>query len=484
MAFLHGVDTQEIKIGTETITEVKSAVIGLVGTAPKGPINKPTLVYSASDAAQFGTFAEHGLTSGYSIPAAIDAIHAHGAGTIVVVNVFIPSENTETEKTITDEVLTFAEDNKATVTHPEKVSNLVLTSADGATIYELNTDYTFDAETGAITKVAEGALAEVASVKANYKYVETIKTDNNVKDIAAADIIGSTSEKGERTGLQALEDVFSLYGFNPKILICPGWSEQNGVREAMLTIAEKLRAICLIDAPVGVSVTDCITARGAEGTFDWQTTSERAYLLYPHVKRYDQETDADQLCPYSSVMAGLIAQTDRDDGYWFSPSNRSISRITGVERKLTSRYSDPNCEVNRLNEKGITSILNDYGTGYKSYGNRLANFPGISGITTFITCRRVADMIEDTLEQNMAQFIDRPLNSAIISDIISLGSSYLRKLEARGAIIGGTCYASSEDNTAESLADGRLVVYYEFTPPAALERITNKVVLTNKYYGS
>ena len=483
MAFLHGVDTQEIKIGTETITEVKSAVIGLVGTAPKGTINKPTLVYNASDAAQFGIFAEHGLTSGYSIPAAIDAIHAYGAGTVVVVNVFTPSETSETEITITDEVLTFAED-KATVAHPEKVSNLVLTSPDGETTYELNTDYTFDAETGAITKVAEGTLAEVSSVKASYKYSETIKTDNNVKDITAADIIGSTSEQGERTGLQALEDVFSLYGFNPKILICPGWSEQNGVREAMLAVAEKLRAICLIDAPVGISVTDCISARGAEGKFDWQTTSERAYLLYPHLKRYDQETDEDQLCPYSPSMAGLIAKTDRDDGYWFSPSNRTLSGITGIEKKLTSRYSDPDCEVNRLNEKGITSVMNSYGTGYKSYGNRLANFPSTSGLTTFITCRRVADMIEDTLEENMAQFIDRPLNSAIVSDIISLGASYLRKLEARGAILGGTCYASSEDNTAESLADGRLVVYYEFTPPAALERITNKVVLSNKYYAS
>ena len=211
VTWIHGVETIESTSATTSVTEVKTAVIAIVGTAPKGPVNKVTIVNNAKDAAQFGTFAEYGLTSGFTIPYTINAIQAYGTGTIVVVNVFTPSETSETEKTVADETLNFAE-GSATLAHPEKVSNLVLTSADGATTYELNTDYTFDAETGAVAKVAEGALAEVDSLKATYKYVETIKTDNNVKDITAADIIGSTSEQGERTGLQALKDVFNQYG--------------------------------------------------------------------------------------------------------------------------------------------------------------------------------------------------------------------------------------------------------------------------------
>jgi uncharacterized protein len=86
-SFLHGVEVIEITTGTAPITVVKSSVIGLVGTAPlwavapaSAPaINLPTLVNSASDAANFGP-----LVQGYTIPYALSAVQAQGAGQIVV----------------------------------------------------------------------------------------------------------------------------------------------------------------------------------------------------------------------------------------------------------------------------------------------------------------------------------------------------------------------------------------------------------------
>lgn len=481
ITWIHGVETIESTSATTSVTEVKTAVIAIVGTAPKGPVNKVTIVNNAKDAAQFGTFAEYGLTSGFTIPYTINAIQAYGTGTIVVVNVFTPSETSETEKTVADETLNFAE-GSATLAHPEKVSNLVLTSADGATTYELNTDYTFDAETGAVAKVAEGTLAEVDSVKATYKYVETIKTDNNVKDITAADIIGSTSEQGERTGLQALKDVFNQYGYNPKIIVCPEFSHEAGVREAMISIANKVRAICLVDAPKDATVDDCLKARGSEGSFNWQTTSDRVYLLYPYLKYYDQETNQDQSIPYSSVMAGLMAWNDKQNGYWYSPSNKNFVGVTGTQVKITSSYTDPDTEVQQLNAKGITSVMNAYGTGYKSFGNRLANFPETNGLPTFISSRRISDMIAESLENAQAPYVDLPLDGPIVDEIIRLGSNFLETLRSRKAIVGGSCWVSA-DNTTESLSDGKLIIDYEFTPPAALERITNQITLTSRYYG-
>lgn len=50
-SFLHGVETIEITKGARTITTVKTAVVGIVGTAPiedveedKRTINTPTLI--------------------------------------------------------------------------------------------------------------------------------------------------------------------------------------------------------------------------------------------------------------------------------------------------------------------------------------------------------------------------------------------------------------------------------------------------------
>ena len=91
-SFLHGIEVLEVDSGPVPVTVVKSAVIGLVGTAPSWAvaapasvpaINTPTLVSSARDAANFGP-----LVRGYTIPYALAAIQNQGAGQAIVVNVF------------------------------------------------------------------------------------------------------------------------------------------------------------------------------------------------------------------------------------------------------------------------------------------------------------------------------------------------------------------------------------------------------------
>src|SRR5690606_31016369 len=94
--FLHGVETIELNTGTRAIQVVKTVVIGLIGIAPMGAINTPSLVNSDRDAAQFG-----GTIPGFSIPQSLDAIFKQGAGTVIVVNVFDETKHTTT---ITDEV--------------------------------------------------------------------------------------------------------------------------------------------------------------------------------------------------------------------------------------------------------------------------------------------------------------------------------------------------------------------------------------------
>src|ERR1700689_5250521 len=96
-SFLHGVEVIEVPNGPVPVTAVKSAVIGLVGSAPTWAVqspsvapapNTPTLVSSALDAANFGP-----LVRGYSIPYALAAIQEQGAGEAIVVNVFDPSRH-------------------------------------------------------------------------------------------------------------------------------------------------------------------------------------------------------------------------------------------------------------------------------------------------------------------------------------------------------------------------------------------------------
>ena len=89
--FLHGIEVIELDSGARPVTTVTSSVIGLVGTAPQGPVNTPTLVLgSKSEAVKI--FGED--TEGYTIPAALNAIFDQTGAVVVVVNVADP-ENEE-----------------------------------------------------------------------------------------------------------------------------------------------------------------------------------------------------------------------------------------------------------------------------------------------------------------------------------------------------------------------------------------------------
>jgi phage tail sheath protein FI len=59
-SFLHGVETIEIEKGARTIRTVKTAVVGLVGTAPIDDVdaefrtvNEPTLILNEIDAVKY-----------------------------------------------------------------------------------------------------------------------------------------------------------------------------------------------------------------------------------------------------------------------------------------------------------------------------------------------------------------------------------------------------------------------------------------------
>ena len=88
--FLHGVEVIELNDGARPIRTVKSSVIGLVGTAGKGPVNKPVLILgSRAKAAEiFG--ANDDANKDYTIPKALDGIFDQAGAMVVVINVADP----------------------------------------------------------------------------------------------------------------------------------------------------------------------------------------------------------------------------------------------------------------------------------------------------------------------------------------------------------------------------------------------------------
>lgn len=390
--FLHGVETIEIDKGPRPIRTVKTAVVGLIGTAPSGPVNTPTIVTSVKDAAAFGDITATNA-AGHSIPQALDAIFDHGAGTVIVVNVFDPS-------------------------------------------------------------------------------IHTVTGESGKTPIAASHIIGTVDAAGKRTGMKALEDTYNLFGFNAKLLIAPGYATLTSVTTELIALAGKLRAMAIIDAPAGITVQQAIEGRGPSGAINFNTSSERAILCYPHLKVYDPRLDAERLEPMSPRLAGLMCATDVERGYWWSPSNQEFKGIVGAERAITARINDPQSEANLLNEAGIVTYFNSFGTGLRAWGNRSAAWPSVTHPKNFINVRRTADVLHESVEYSMLQFIDRPINDALIDDIRGSVNAFIRTLVGRGALVDGSCTYDPAKNPPTELALGHLTFDISFMPPTPAERIS------------
>ncbi|MBO9674418.1 MAG: phage tail sheath subtilisin-like domain-containing protein [Sphingobacteriaceae bacterium] len=466
-SYLHGVETIQVEIGSRSIQVVKSAVIGLIGISPIGPKNEVVLVSNDRDAAQFGL-----QIPGFTIPQSLDAIFAQGAGTVLVVNVFDPAFHTTAvtaeSHTVTDGGLRLSSAPIGTV--------VVKDSAGAAVAYVLGTDYSID-EYGNF-KVLSNLIANGTVLKFDFKKL-------NVSAINGTVIAGSLdSGTGVRTGMFCYDLAFNTFGFNPKILIAPGFSGLSSVANTLISATTKYRAITYISAPIGTTVAGAIAGRGPLGSINFNTSDKRVELLYPHIKKYDPDassvagTDVYINFDYSAFLAGIRASVDINEGFWVSSSNHEIKGTTGAERMISAGISDPNSDANLLNAAGITTVFNTFGTGNRTWGNRNASFPVNTAADSFMNIVRINDIVDESLEQAALPFVDKPITQALIDTIREAGNKFLRVLIGRGALIRGSVIKfNKEDNSAEELAAGHITFERVIMGPTPAERITFKSVL-------
>lgn len=380
--FLHGVEVIEVSSGPRTIRTAKSAVIGVVGTAPDAdsslfPLNTPVLIIgNRTEAAKLG------ITG--TLPEAVNAIFDQIGALIVVV------------------------------------------------------------------RVAEG--------------IDSDETTTNI-------IGGVDSETGQYLGLQAFLSSESITHVTPRILIAPHYTHDrpegnaNPVVTAMIPIAERLRGVIVADGP-NTTDQDAITWRS-----DWG--SSRVFIVDPWVKSYN---DVEKSVPASPYVAGLIAKIDNEQGFWWSPSNQVVNGIVGTVRPVDFALGDPNTRANFLNENEVATIIRQ--DGYRLWGNRTCSS---DQKWAFLSVRRTADLIHDSLLRAHLWAVDRNINRTYLDDVKESVNAYLAHLKAIGAVLGGECYPDPDLNTPANIAQGKVYFDFDFTPPYPAERISFRSHLINDY---
>ena len=453
-AFHHGTETKRIDGGTSPIYTADGAITAIVGTAPAGAVNTLTVCAAARDFLQFGG----SLTGkGFTLPDAAHIWTRYGSGVAYVVNVCDPAKH---KTTVSDEILKINPDTlTAKTAKPALQSGYTLT--DGSNALTENTHYTINTLTGEIT-----FKTKPTAPKISYTYTDPTK-------VTEADIIGAyVAATGKRTGLELLTEGFTRQGADAKIIVVPEYDKTATVRGAMEVVAGKLKAIAYAAAPKGTTLSKALEGRGPLGSINFQTSSDRCQLFFPYV------TGLLGLESLATHAAGLRMKTDVEQGYWFSISNRELLGVTGVEIGLTARADDPQSETNRLNEKGITTVFNSYGTGYRMWGNRLACFPTVSHIKNFEVAQRTGDVIDESIRRFELQYIDRPIDDALIDSLLGSIRTYLGTLQS---IVGYSVDLDYDYDLVDAFSKGQVPLKYEYTPKLPAERISNASVMTRKY---
>jgi len=471
MVFTHGAYIEYSDTVVRPVTTVPSNVIALIGTAPtyrllpeNVSLNEPRrLLGDFDDALYAGP-----KTPGFTIPHALDAIRDNNGGQVEMINVF----DAAIHKTDAANVSYTFEDND-TIQLKQTVAGSVLevnaeglTGTTSLTGYTEGTDYTVNAVTGVITRVQTGSIPARGAVTATYTFADPSL-------VTPAEIIGAIVD-GEPTGIQAVMAVYNLRGYLPKMILCPVYNEHGGVATELEAMAERIKALFFLDAPAGVTRDEVIAGRnGAAPVGTFGTNSQFAILCYPRVYASDGS-----LQPMSQYVAGVVAGTDATDGYWWSPSNRDINGIDnsrGTEVRLTASLTDVNTDVNALNGAGIVTIFKQFGSGYRVWGNRSAMWPSDSSPLNFIAVSRAFWITLESIQRNSLPFLDRPINGALVDQILSTAQQFIIEQIQIGALIPGSqVYWNRSENLNSQIAAGRLTFSLEVMVPTPMETLTYK----------
>lgn len=284
-----------------------------------------------------------------------------------------------------------------------------------------------------------------------------------------SNVIGGTDDvTGLPEGLQVLLAAESVAKVTPRLIAIPGFSQEQAVVTELLAIATKLRAIIIADGPNSTDA-DAITYRGNFG-------SGRIYLVDPWVKVWDTVTSTEIVRPASARVAGVIAKSDAERGFWHSPSNRIIDGITGTARPIDFALGDATSRANILNENEVTTIIQR--DGYRLWGNRsLSSDPKWA----MIKRRRVADMISESIMQAHFWAVDRNADRTYFENVTDGVNAYGRRLINVGALVGFKCWADAELNTPEALEAGKVYFDYDWVETPTAEHVTFRSMINNGY---
>lgn len=158
--------------------------------------------------------------------------------------------------------------------------------------------------------------------------VEDGTGDNEETKLAqtVSNIIGTTDENGQYTGLKALLAAESVTGVKPRILGVPGLDTKE-VAVALASVCQKLRAFGYISAWGCKTISEVKAYR--------QNFSQRELMvIWPDFLAWDTVTSTTATAYATARALGLRAKIDQEQGWHKTLSNVGVNGVTGISASV------------------------------------------------------------------------------------------------------------------------------------------------------
>ena len=316
---------------------------------------------------------------------------------------------------------------------------------------------------GTLRRVLTGIAAQTKPVTVVVRVAEGADADKTTSNV-----IGTTTESGQFTGMQALLAAQAKLGIKPRILGVPLLDTQP-VATALASIAQKLRGFAYVSAS-GAKTKEEATA------YRKQFSQREMMVIWPDFTGWDTTLNAAADIPATAIALGLRAKIDEETGWHKTLSNVGVNGVTGISKDVFWDLQDPATDAGYLNEHDVTTLVNS--TGYRFWGSRTCSDDVLFAFENYT---RTAQVIADTMAEAHMAYVDKGMHPSIVRDLIESINAKFRQLIADGYLIGGSAWYDEEPNTVDSLKSGKLYIDYDYTPVPPIENLLLRQRITDRY---
>ncbi len=467
--FLHGVQVLEVETGSRPIRSVRSSVIGLVGSGDNDEVAAFITIGTGNAALKFTALENLGAAGNDITVAAVNPGTNNASLSVSVsgnaITISLATDGSAVATSTASEVL-------AAVNADAEASLLVDctlgSGSSGASVYVAHTatalvngvDATFPLDTPVLVTSPRNIDTTLGADTYLGKALEAIyKQAGAVCVVVRTDDV--SGDATSMTGVYALKRAQADLGYTPRIVVAEGAYGETVIDDVKATV-ESLRAVAIVGLdsatlPLSTDATSWVVDNG----------NERTYSLWPFIN------GGEDPAPY---IAGVISKSDNDRGFWWSPSNQEVFGVESLDVPVDFALGDSTSLANVLNEGKVTTFIRQ--GGFRVWGNLTGS---IDAKWQFISVRRTADIINDSILFNHLWAVDRNITKTYLEDVSDGVNAYLATLVNLGAIIGGRCWPDPGLNSPDQIALGKVYFNFEFTPPYPAQTVTFRSILTNDY---